>query len=310
MKKLMKLAVVFLALVMILSVAACGDSVGDNSGAAAPSGNSQDSGGSEDNGGSGNNGGSGASGDFGSCADVYNFYEKLTDKMSDTMEELIDAHNEKEGVDYIILLYMPFSSLRYLDASSFDADTTASTMEAAYKALGNEDASVTQDGNLITITYTGKNYTTGDTYAFKEEIRYDTSGPSLSVVNYHDGELSSFNVFQALGGDNYALSTEYERAIVTYRDGEIVAIDHAVNIWDYDSDVDGYTEDSVLFDFDSGNIFGGTADSAWVHASEGNGLYRHYELKDGSCRITGLNETTDWESGVTTYSDGYDVTIP
>jgi len=314
-----KLLATGLALLLLLSLAACGDSApggessGTPSGAAAPSGSSAAAPGSSSAAAPANS--STASDKITDCAGVYDFYEALTDAVSNKMDELVDLHNEAAGDDFtkmVSLLYMPFNALRYLDAVYFASGTSPSTVQASIRLLGNEDAIVTEDGDGYIITYTARDYSTDETYAYKEIIRYDTDAPALSVVHYRDGDLSSFTEFQALGGDRYALSTEIDRAIVSYKGGEILAIDHAVNNWEYNYETGEYEDFSFFFDHESGAVFGHTgADHDWVmEAQQHDGLFRHYALDNGVCVITGLKKDRNWDTGEYIFTPGYELVLP
>lgn len=257
------------------------------------------------------------SGKWKDCSAVYTFFEKMTDAMYKTVMELQDKHNDSvtDFTQMSNLWYTPFSSLRYLDAYTFDAGTTAATAEAAYQIMGHQDVKVTIEGREITISYVvsqeATEYSAAEHYAFREVIRYDTEAPALSVVQYRDGELSSFTEFQGLGDGRYAISSELERAIVTYQDGAITAMDHAQNLWKMNEDYTGYTEDSFLFDYESGQIFGvKSLDHEWVMAAQAqDGLLRHYDLQNGVCTITGLKEIFNWD-GPATYEPGFELILP
>lgn len=313
-----RILVMVLALVLLLSAAACGKSPAPSSdGTSAPSTSTPDQSGSSDSSTPPASGGSDSSapdsGKTGSCSDIADFYEKLVDRMEKKVMDLQDEHNEAVGDDYtkmINLWYMPFSSLRYIDAFMFNANTSASTVQSSLRLLGNEDAVVTGSGNEYTITYTNTDWYTETDYELTEIIRFDPDALALSVVNYRDGEISSFTEFQALGNDRYALSSELERAIVTYKDGEILTIDHAENKYDTDYETGDYEAYSFIFGYDS--IFGRTdLDSAWVTEAEASdGLYRHYEYSDGVCTITGLNKQHNWDGGDPTFTPGYEVIMP
>jgi len=309
MKKRMAL---LLAALMLASLFACGKKNGGTNGASPPENGKTQTGTSQTG---TSQTGAAPDGKIVDCAGAYDFYEKLTDALSKKMSVLIDAHNEAAGSDfsqYVVMLYMPFSALRYLDAASYTRDTSPATMEASYRLMELNDAVVTQSGNEYTITYTAKRWNSGTTYAFKEVIRFDPDAPALSVVKYADGVLTGFTEFQALGGDRYALSSELERAIVTYRDGEILAFDHAENKWELNADADGYEPFSFLFGHDSGAIFGRTdPDHDWVmEAEQHDGLYRHYSYRDGVCTVTGLSRQRNWDTGEYTFTPGYELTLP
>jgi|GEM_PF-2247034 len=255
-----------------------------------------------------------ASGGIESCADVYDFYERLAYAMGNKMEKLVDAHNDSVGGDYtkmVNIWYMPFSPLRYIDATMLTASISAGSLETSFRILGNEDAEVTEITGGYSVTYTATDWSSGETYAYKEEILFNTSPPALSVIHYHDGELSSFTEFQALGNDLYAVSSELERAIVAYIDGEIISIDHAENIWDIADDNSGYAEHSFIFDYSSGKIFGRTdLDHEWVmEAQAHDGLFHHYDFSDGVCTITGVTKNRNWDTGEYTFTPGYELVL-
>jgi len=310
-----RILVLLLALSMLLSLAACSGAGTGSSDISAAGGREQSSTSESGSPPPAQSGGAPSDGKIVDCAGVSDFYEKLVDRMHRKIMDLQDEHNEAAGDDFYALVnlwYMPFSSLRYLHAASFNAGTSVETIQSAYRMMDLEDAAITESGNEYTITYTASNQPySEDTYALKEVIRYDPDAPALSVVKYRDGALSSFTEFQALGNDRYALSSELERAIVTYRDGEIIAIDHAENRWDINYETGEHEDYSFLFGYDSG-IFGRTdLDHDWVMEAEAqDGLYRHYDFKDGTCTITGLNKELNWDGGPPKFTPGFELILP
>ncbi|MBQ6000368.1 MAG: hypothetical protein IJL15_02395 [Clostridia bacterium] len=257
-----------------------------------------------------------APGEIADCAGVYDFYDRLTSAMGNKISKLVDEHNnavESDLSQLVALFYLPFSSLRYVDAASFAEGTSLSALESAYHMMGQNDATIRETGkNEYTIAYSKTDDATGETYEHKEVIRFDTSAPALSVVNYRNGEPGSFTEFQALGDNRYAISSEFERAIVVYQDGEILGLNHAENLWKLNPDTDQYEDYSLIFDYEDGKIFGRTdLDEDWVmEAERRDGLYRHYDLQDGICTVTGLKSSYDFEAGKTTYSPGFEVVLP
>jgi len=306
-----------LALAMLFSLAACGKNPSNTGGTGTPQTSTPEQSGTPESSGtpSTQSGGETSPGKITGCADVSDFYEKLVDGMYKKIMALQDAHNEA-ATDFSAmanLWYMPFSSLRYVDAASFTAGTSAATVQSAFRLMDLEDAVVTENGKEFTITYTATNWPySEDTYAFKEIIRYDPDAPALSVVKYRDGELSSFTEFQAMGNDQYALSSELERAIVTYKDGEVLAMDHAENRWAINSDTGEHEDYSFVFGYDSGEVFGRTdMNHEWVmEAQTHDALYRHYDLQDGVCTITGLKKELNWDGGPPTFTPGYELILP
>lgn len=305
-----------LALAMVFSLAACGKE--NTATPATPPSSGQEQSGTPESSGTPTTAQSGSEAvdsKINDCAGVSEFYEKLVDGMYKKIMALQDEHNEAadDFSKMVNLWYMPFSSLRYVDAASFTAGTSAETVQSAFRLMDLADAVVTENGNEFTISYTATNWPySEDTYAFKEVIRCDLNAPALSVVKYRDGELSSFTEFQAMGNDQYALSSELERAIVTYKDGEIIAMDHAENRWEINSDTGKHEDYSFVFGYDSGEIFGRTdLDHNWVMEAETHdALYRHYDLQNGVCTITGMKKELNWDGGPPTFTPGYEVTLP
>ncbi len=247
--------------------------------------------------------------------DLYDFYSALTDKMSDTVSELVNKHNESVGSDYtamVNILYMPFSSIRFLDLAFFNG-SSAETVKSSFKMLGNDDVEVTENSkNDYTIEYTATPVSSGKSYKSKTNIRIDPENLGVSIVFYRDGVLESFTDMQYIGSDRYALSTETDRAIVTYKDGNITEIFHAQNTYQPDYDKGGFTEDSFIYEYnDSSSVYGKkTVDESWVKEAEShNALYRLYEYKDGVMKITGLKEVYSYSNPIT-YEPGYAVTLP
>ena len=323
--------VLVLALAMLFSLAACGKNPSNTGGTGTPQTSTPNQSGTPESSGapstqsgttessgapSTQSGGETSPGKIVDCAGVADFYEKLVDGMYKKVMALQDEHNDAAGDDFtklVNLWYMPFSSLRYVDAASFTAGTSAAAVQSAFRLMDLEDAVITENEKEFTITYTATNWPySEDTYAFKEVIRYDPDAPALSVVKYRDGEISSFTEFQALGNDQYALSSELERAIVTYKDGEVLAMDHAENRWEINSDTGEHEDYSFVFSYDSGRIFGRTdLNHEWVmEAQTHDALYRHYDLQDGVCTITGLKKELNWNGGPPTFTPGYELILP
>ena len=248
--------------------------------------------------------------------DVYEFYNTLTEKMSNKFNELQDKHNEAAGDDYsamVNILYMPFNALRYLDLVYFTEGITPESVQNSFKILGNDDATVTQNGtNSYTIEYTAKSYSSDATYKSKTLISFDTENLGASIVFYKDGKLSSFTEMQAIGNDQYAFSTETDRAIVTYQNGEVTAFTHAENTYEDDFENGGFTKESYVYDYnDESKVFGKTSKTEdWVkEAEKHDALHRLYVLKDNVIRITGLKDVFNYGKPKS-YEPGYDVTLP
>ena len=224
------------------------------------------------------------------------------------LSSLQDKHNEAVGDDYtkmVNILYLPFSALRVVDVASLTA--APQDLQNAYRAIGKDDAVITQNGNEWTITYSTKDYATDQPFKFKEVIRVDLNAPYLSVVTYRDDKISGFTEMKGIGNDQYLFSTEKERAVVTYVNGKVTAFTHAENVVDTDMNGD-YTANSYLFTYDEGKILDLTAvPDGWLTAADKQDkLYRLYVLQDGVIRITGLKQ--NYSSN--TYEPGYDVTLP
>ena len=315
-----RLLAIVIICTMAISLSACGGS-GGNSGSESKSGNistaasdtASQSGASQTS--------SAAQADTASIRsgkDVYDFYDKLTTAMEKKLTDLQNQHNDAVGDDYtamVNILYTPFNALRYLDLIYF-GDGGAAAAQSTLRALGNEDAVVTENGtNSFTIEYTAKSYnadSTTTTYKSKADIKFDTEKLVFSIVFYRDGKLSNFTEAQFIGKDQYAFSTETDRAIVTYKDGEVTAFVHAENTYEDDYENGGFTKESFIYEYnDESKVFGKqSVDEAWVkEAEKHDALHRLYVLKDNVIKITGLKDKYTYD-GPKTYEPGYDVTLP
>ncbi len=319
-----------LALILILSLAACGGTAGPK-----PGGNENPSGSSRTDGpGAGQNGGNAPGGnasegnvtggnapgkDYATC---YSFYLELVTELGDTLNTIVTDHNarlEKENPagyfsdpSYLMMfLYLPFVSIDMALTAAVTDDIDPYVFATAYRILGVEDAQLTviSSGNYK-ITYTMQDRDNeGKTKSVEQLLRYESE--SIRYEQRIDGELDEFYEFIALGNDRYALQGITDRAIVTYKDGQITEVLHSVNKYEMDYDTRMPKEGSVFYDPEADSAWGRKdLDENWVLALESSGgLERIYELKDGTLTISGQKSTYDWQTGVTTYEPMVPVVI-
>lgn len=112
----------------------------------------------------------------------------------------------------------------------------------------------------------------GMTTPFLIRCAFDPSSGSLQLMENDGDRVIELIEFVPISGDTYAFQTNFERAIVTYRDGKITAFTYSLlksaETEGYDPDADGiYTKDGF--------------DEAWVK-SAGEDLYEQLITYDGT----------------------------
>jgi len=207
----------------------------------------------------------------------------------------------------MIVSYLPFLTLS-TDPVMFSAGTPVSTIELSYTYMGNEDAKVVQDGNQYTVTYSDSD--SDGAYTCKKVMKFDPDTVSMSYVSYRNDEISNFYEYVGLGNDKYALVSVSDRAIVTYKDGEILTVLHAQNIYHEDWETGELSEATVVNAYPDDAIFGKSVDESWVTEHENDGaIEKLYNFDGTTLKVTGMNSEYDLDSGDYTYTPGFSAEI-
>lgn len=246
-------------------------------------------------------------------ATSYEFYADLTNKLATTITDIVEENNkrlEEEKPDsyisdpsyILIFLYIPFLSIDMAFTAAVTDDIDPAGLALAYSFFGIDDAKLTiQSPGRYKITYTLPDRDDDTkTNSIEELLRYENG--SIRYEQRINGELDEFYEFISLGGDRYALQGKRDRAIIKYKNGEIIEVIHSETMYEKDSKTGELKEWSVLYDPDSDSIWGkSNLDEDWVRELESSGgLKRIYELKDGKLTISGQNSNYDWQTGETT----------
>lgn len=258
--------------------------------------------------------------DYATC---YAFYSEMTNKLSQTILEIVENNNtrlEEENPEgyfndpsYLMLfLYLPFLSIDMAFTAAVTDTVEPAAIAMTYAFLGIDDVSFTvlSPGNYK-ITFTTKDREDETiTKHVEETMKYEKE--SIRYVQRVDGEVDEFYEFISLGGDRYAIQSKNARAIVTYKDGQIIQVLHSDNMYEMDRNTGNLTEWSVVYDPDSDSAWGRKdLDEDWVLELESSGgLERIYELKNGTLTISGQKSKYDWETDETSYEPMEPIVIP
>lgn len=311
MKKILALALV---LIMVFTIAACGggDDKDPSGGTSKPGNNTSNPGNSDtESEGTDNPVISAPGKDYGTS---YEFYADLADKLSSTITDIIENNNrrlEEEDPDnyyddpnyMLLVVYIPFLSIDMAFTAAVTDDIDPAGLALAYSFFGIDDTELTiQSPGRYRITYT---LTDRDddtkTNSVEELLRYENG--SIRYEQRFNGELDEFYEFISLGGDRYALQGKKDRAIIKYKNGEIIEVIHSENMYEKDISTGELKEWSVVYDPEADSIWGkSNLDEDWVLELESSGgLKRIYELKNDKLTISGQNSKYDWQTNETTF---------
>ena len=102
---------------------------------------------------------------------------------------------------------------------------------------------------------------------------YSPEQDSISLLDKDEEELLEFFEYVPLGNDRYAFQTLYERAIVSYQDGEITSLSYSLKPRSFE----------YAYSPETDNIYpdGMGADDAWVFAA-GKDVFEQTIVLDGA----------------------------
>ncbi len=248
-----------------------------------------------------------ADGPGNSYASAYSFYTEMTQELSTLVMDIVDNHNaklEEENPDgyfydpsyYLMLAYMPFSSLNMAFTATVDETTDSSAIEMAYSFLGFKDVKFIRTGKgEYTITSSYEN-SDGTVTSYEEYMKF--SDGSLSYNHFTNGEQTEYLEFVNLGNNRYAVQNESARALITYKNGEITSLVHSSNKYETDWETGALTDWSVVNEYPTESIWGrDDLDEDWVLEKGEDAYIKIYSLTSDTLTITGLDKNTDWSTG-------------
>ncbi len=212
--------------------------------------------------------------------DAYNLYYEIIGKMNTTVNDAATAYNAPilakypEGdfsvymdPDYLSIMFSAFMGWdgytgAYLGVNDIDGAIEAvSGMYKSCEITKTGDYSFRTDYVMEMTTFDASfNMVTQDVSGYNT-IEYDPANKAFSCKSYSDGALTNFTEIVPMGDDKYLFYDSYNRAIVTYKNGEIVDMVYSNNM-KYSADyttVSGNDQASATF------YPNGTADASWVN---------------------------------------------
>ncbi len=209
-------------------------------------------------------------------AESYTLCAEIRDALDVLMNEINDKHNEAhpygdpentEGADWTFMLF----SLELAFTASFTEDDEAlQAVKIAFEFFGGTD---------IVIEHPAKNhyevlYTANSGSKMKMVALFDPNSGGLSYTGYTDGVAESLYEFIPIGGNQFAFQTRSERAIIEYKDGEILSFVYT-----------SITADDAYYT-SADSIFGkgSAANQKWVDGKGADG-YGDYYTYDGKTLV-------------------------
>ncbi len=247
-----------------------------------------------------------------SYSSAYDYYTAILNKMQNTVEGIVDKNNEllessnPDGYisdpSYMILSYAPFTSLDMSLSCTFNDQTTQSVVSMTYSIFGFENV-------VFTVVAPGEYKITsesteddGSVEKFEELLNFNNG--SMRYEQIIDGVTDEFYEFISLGDDKFALQSNHSRAIITYKNGEIIDLIHSNTIYERDWETNELSTESVVYDSKADSAWGKTGlDEAWVTEKGTDSLMRLYKLDDNTLNITGKKKETNYETSEVTYID-------
>ena len=226
---------------------------------------------------------------------AYTFYSNLINKISNVVSNAVKHNNERieeakpddyyNDPAYLSVLYMPFLSIDMALTSSLSDTVSSATIEMLYSFFGYKDI-------VFEIKAPGEYVITGqdedDGVELKDLASYSNGG--IRYSHLVDGKVTEFYEFIPLGNDRYALQSLTDRAIVTYKDGEITKMIHSETRHETDWDTEQPTTWSVYYDPDTESIWGKTQlDDSWVLEKQ-DGIHSVYEISEGNLTVSGFKK--------------------
>lgn len=217
-----------------------------------------------------------------SYAGAYTRSKKIIDKLTEKLEAIITPYNEKrelEDEDYNILngdyiggSLAPFFSIDRAFTATFNENCTQTEnmagIELALSFFGAENIKLVKNAaNDYTLTFTVKDDEDGAA-DMRMDCKWDPATDAMRYVarQTENGttETSDYFEYIALGGGAYALQSRTERAYVKM-DGDKLT-EFVYTISKNDTESGGIEADTRLYDVDTDSVFGKNAgiDKEWA----------------------------------------------
>jgi len=169
-----------------------------------------------------------------SYSEAYDQLTSIRDAMESTISQMTETYDETDMVFYSLMLI----SLDLAFTASLNEDEqTIKAIEMVYGMFGWADVKAQRVApHHYKITFTND-----EGVAVAYDAKFDTGSGSLQLVQSKDGNAESFYEFINLGGGDFAFQTDRERAIVTYKDGQVKSFSYSQKHYDgekYDSSKD------------------------------------------------------------------------
>ena len=176
-----------------------------------------------------------------SFSDAYLQYASIYGALLDEVNRRIDAGNallESAYPDsyylnsnYLLLVYMPFSTL-YAPLGSSLRDDSLADCEAVLRTNWSDAKLTPVSPGSVEATYTYIDKTSGTEVKRSGRCLWECDGTfgSFRVQAWLDDELVEFTEFVPQGGNVYFLCTMTDAALITYENGAVTALTHAHRI--------------------------------------------------------------------------------
>jgi len=210
---------------------------------------------------------------------AYALKDMISRSMNTLLEQSIAENNkahpsgDPKNIDGVFPLQ--FNSIPLSLTSTFCEDETQlQAVVSVVGMLGMTDGKVTRNA-AHDYTLTAKK--TRNNAAYEVHGKYDPATGSLRMVEKTDGEVTEFVEFVPLGGVQYAMQSNTERAIVNYKDNELISYRY--------TKLDDKQDD---YDSESDSIYpsGKGVDLQWVAPLGEDGYGEYYNLDNGIIKLS------------------------
>lgn len=205
----------------------------------------------------------------------------LMDSMRGAMQTLLDqavtrnnnAHpgDDPQNTDSVIALV--FGSIKMAFTSTLSEDEAArDAILPALDMMGMKGAKAVRNA-AHDYTMTGTDARGG---ALVLSAVYDPASGALRMTAAVDGKHSEFFEFVPLGGDRYALQSDRERAVVTFRDGKLLSFTYTVS------------DKNTAYSQTGDGIYpsGGPVDESWAAPLGEDGYEQYFDYDGATIRLS------------------------
>ncbi len=226
-------------------------------------------------------------------SDAFDFYSGILTAIAYTAGEYIGIHNERLGGSaddpaYLDIVYMPFDSINMAMFSYVNDSTTEEELQENLEFYGFQDVhfeAVASGDYRLTFSDEQED---GTIQHYTNLMRY--SNGSMRYEMLCDGMTVEFEEFISMGDGWFALQDMKERAVVLYRNGELISMYNTVLRSEFDFDSNALTSWSKSYDAGSDSIWGKLGlDRAWVDERSAAGeIYMTFDFADSILTISGF----------------------